>query len=194
MRAVDWRPRFFEENDLFASIRDVAQRFADDASFPSPELIDERLRDRVPVRFVRASQRDLRLYDERIVKDREVSTRDGSWHDFLNALIWATFPLAKMALHRRQHGLVVPGAPHRTPEGDALAMLDEGGVLCVGPSAAPIVFGHAIFEGLVLGRPVFAAGLDLGSSNDIDRRAAAKISDAATLTSPRELLRVELVI
>jgi hypothetical protein len=189
---MSWRPRFFEENDLFASIRDAALRFAGDATFPSPERIDEVLRDRVPIHFVRAAQQDKRLYDERIVKDAEVSTRDGSWHDFLNALVWATFPHAKTALHRRQHRLVVPGAPHRTPEGDALAMLDEGGVFCVGPSAAAVVFGHAIFEGLVLRRPVFAAGLTLSAADDVDRRAAATISDATTLTNPRELLRVDL--
>lgn len=186
-----WRPRFFEASHLFSAIRDVAMRFADDESFPSPERIDELLHDRTPVRFVRASQRDKQLYDARIVSNGEVSTRDGSWHDFSNALVWATFPLTKMAVHRRQNALVVPGASHRTPEGDALAMLDEGGVFVVGPGAAPIVFGHAIFEGLVLGRPVFGAGLDLGSSNDIDARAAALIAEAPP-TSPRELLRVDL--
>jgi hypothetical protein len=185
---MSWRPRFFEESDLFAAIREVAVRFAADATFPPPERIDELLRDRVPIRFVRATQQDKRLYDTRIVNDGEVSTRDGSWHDFLNALVWATFPLAKSALHRRQHRLVVPGAPRRTPEGDALAMLDEGGVFLPGN----IVFGHAIYEGFVLGRPVFGAGLHLEGTDDLDRRAAERIADRSLLLATRDLLRVEL--
>jgi hypothetical protein len=184
---MSWRPRFFEESDLFAPIRDVALRFADDATFPSPERIDERLRDRVPVRFVRASQHDKRPYDARIVEEREVSTRDGSWHDFLNALVWATFPLAKNALHHRQHALVVPGAPRRSPEGDAVAMLDEGGVFL----PKKIVFGHAIYEGLVLGRPVYGAGIEIGSG-DVDRSAAERIADRSILKATRDLLRVDL--
>lgn len=190
---MSWDPRFFEKSELFASIRDVALRFADDESFPSPERIDEGLRDRAPVRFVRASRKDKEPYDARIVNEGVVRTRDESWHDFLNALVWATFPLAKAALHRRQHHIVVPGAPRRTPEGDALALLDEGGVFCVGSPAALLVFGHAIFEGIVLERPIFAAGLALADPNDVDGGAAKTIADAATLLSPRDLLRVDLV-
>jgi hypothetical protein len=104
-----------------------------------------------------------------------------------NALVWATFPGAKLALHARQHAIIagrlgrdlrLPGA--RTPEQDALAMFDEGGVaiVCSRPrrgelesalardsttellhlvrerSAVPMVFGHAIYESLVSGAEV----------------------------------------
>lgn len=191
---MTWRPRFFEASPLFASIAEVAARFAADESFPTPERIDDLLRDRAPVRFVRQTRHDKQPYDARIVNEGLVSTRNGSWHDFLNALVWATFPLAKTALHRRQHPLVVPGAPHRTPEGDALAMLDEGGVFCVDPDAPPIVFGHAIYEGLVLGRPVFAAGLDIDGADDLDRRAAKKIADPALVRTSKDLARVTLPV
>jgi hypothetical protein len=128
------------------------------------------------------------------VNDGMVRTRNESWHDFLNALVWATFPLAKTALHRRQHGLVVPKAPRRTPEGDALAMLDEGGFFL--PNR--VVFGHAIYEGLVLGRPLYAAGLELGALagraglDDLDRRAAAVIADPNVVRTTRDLGRVTL--
>jgi hypothetical protein len=191
MRAVSWRPRFFDHSDLFAPIREVAVRFAEDATFPAPERIDDVLRDRVPVRFVRASQKDKEPYDARIVNDGMVRTRNESWHDFLNALVWATFPLAKTALHRRQHGLVVPKAPRRTPEGDALAMLDEGGFFL--PNR--VVFGHAIYEGLVLGRPLYAAGLELGGVarlEELDRRAAGVIADPDVVRTTRDLGRVHL--
>jgi hypothetical protein len=189
---MSWRPRFFEENALFAPIREVAMRFVDEETFPSPERIDEVLRDRAQVRFVRASQADKEPYDARIVNEGIVRTRDGSWHDFLNALVWVTFPLAKAALHRRQHRIVVPGAPCRTPEGDALAMLDEGGAFLLGTGSGPVVFGHAIYESLVLGRPLFAAGLDLGGPDDLDRRAAARIGDPEAIRTTKDLLRVDL--
>jgi hypothetical protein len=187
---MNWRPRFFEGSPHFAPVREVALRFASDATFPSPERIDELLGDRTPVRFVRASQNDKAPYDARIVNEGVVRTRDGSWHDFLNALVWATFPLAKTALHRRQHRIVVPGAARRTPEGDALAMLDEGGAFF--PNG-PIVFGHAIYESLVLGRPLFAAGLDIGGTDDLDRRAAERIADPTVIRTTKDLLRVDLL-
>lgn len=186
---MTWQPRFFERNELFAPIREVAMRFAGDETFPSPERIDEVLTGRAPVRFVRATQADKEPYDARIVNEGVVRTRDGSWHDFLNALVWAAFPLSKTALHLRQHRIVVPGAKRRTPEGDALAMLDEGGTFLGG---SPVVFGHAIYESLVLGRPLFAAGLDLGSPHDLDRRAAERIADPEGIRTTRDLLRVAL--
>jgi hypothetical protein len=78
-------------------------------------------------------------YDARIALARRVPTRERSWHDVANALVWATFPRTKLALHVRQHALVrarlgrdlrLPGS--RTREHDALAMFDEGGaaLLC----------------------------------------------------------------
>ena len=93
-------------------------------------------------RRVEASARD--LYDGRIVEEGWVPTRPGSWHDFLNMLVWAAFPEAKWQLHARQHRavsarlgasdaagpLTLPGA--RTREQDALALLDEGGVAIAG--------------------------------------------------------------
>lgn len=189
---MQWRARFFEESPLFAPIREPAELFADLAAFPSPEAIDARLAARAGVRFVRKHQRDKALYDARIVNDRVVPTRAGSWHDLLNALVWSSFPRAKAALHARQHELVVPGAPRRTREGDALAMLDEGGALRL-PGGATVVFGHAIFEGLVLGRPTpIAAGLELDGEGDLDARLAARLGRPQALRSPAQLSRVVL--
>lgn len=190
---TEWRARFFEESALYAPIRDAAALFAGCAAFPSPEAVDEALSARAGVRFVRQHPREKALYDARIVNEGVVPTRAGSWHDFLNALVWATFPRAKLALHRRQHAIVVPGAPRRTTEGDALAMLDEGGVLCLA-SGARIVFGHAIYEGQVVGRRALGAGLDVGGDDDVDARAAARIADPSLVRTPRDLLRIELEV
>jgi hypothetical protein len=96
-----------------------------------------------------------------------VPTRPRSWHDFLNALVWATFPRAKLALHTRQHeelsARMTPDArtlpSSRSRVHDALALLDEGGVVLLGDGRrrVGIVFGHALYEGLVLGVRALAA-------------------------------------
>ena len=191
---MEWRARFFEESTVFSAICEAASLFADHETFPSPEEIDLALHARAGVRFVRKEPREKVLYDTRIVSEGVVPTRVGSWHDFLNALVWATFPRAKAALHRRQFELVVPHAPRRTKEQDALAMLDEGGVFCLRPDAE-VVFGHAIYESIVMSwRTPRGAGLDLGEgrAGDVDVRAARAIDDRRRLRSPAELTRVAL--
>lgn len=154
-------PRFFEKDDRFWPIVDAARRFADRTDWPDPE---EHVAD--GVRFVTAKKQKTlnpdEMYDGQIVRGI-VPTRPRCWHDFLNALVWATFPKAKMALHKRQHDLVrawiPPGAtvlPNaRTREHDAVALIDEGGMLVLGDF--PIPFGHALFEGLVHRVPAMIA-------------------------------------
>jgi hypothetical protein len=184
------------------------------------------------------------LYDGRIAIGRRVPTRANCWHDFLNALVWGTFPRSKQALHSRQHRAIAariePGArvlpPTRTRELDALALLDEGGVIVSADDPEPlkkalrfdthsdrasashgsvstgvlrnaiasgqaeaIVFGHAIFESLVLGvapaavaafvRPRGAPNEPLGA---LDRALADALGDSARFGTPTELCRVEL--
>jgi hypothetical protein len=120
---------------------------------------------------------------------------------------------------------LAPGArrlpPARTPEQDALALFDEGGVIVVHPHDDParvetagnvIVFGHAIYESLVLGvAPAVVAGVSLEATlttcdtpsvlrpdrqldalRIIDRALAAALDDDALLRSPRELKRLEI--
>jgi hypothetical protein len=167
------------------------------------------------------------MYDARITREGCVPTRPGSWHDLMNALVWATFPLAKRALHERQHGLVVPASPgesaRRPRELDALALLDEGGLvvamgkgrqatdegelaaLVASGEATALVFGHAIYEGIVLGRPaplasvvcVEVAHVDGVARSDrsrrvadADRALAAVVADRTKIIEPRAMLRL----
>ena len=157
-----------------------------------------------PVRFVSAAPRRRRgapvdpraLYDARITLDREVPTRGRCWHDLMNVLVWGTFPRAKTALHARQHRAIAerlaPDArrlpPTRTPELDALALLDEGGVVLWSPetlsggdegAARPIVFGHAIYESLALDvAPAIVAGIALHVGPPKHATAMAAIAPA----------------
>lgn len=153
--APDWNLRLLlDGSPLHGCLRDAALCLADLPAWPSPEALTARLSPRIarsvgaPIRFVPDPRRPRRrakdrarsldaVYDARITVHGEIPTRAASWHDTLNALVWATFPRAKRALSARQYALhrsrvgevfaQLPGA--RLPAQDALALLDEGGLL-----------------------------------------------------------------
>jgi len=153
-----WEPRFFERGGRFASIAVAAARFADLPDWPGVIEIDRRLAADAGVRFVAADKAP--GYEARIVLAGEVPTRVASWHDFLNALVWASFPRAKRALTARLHGFAAArGRGNRSREEDFLALFDEGGVVIQG--GAEIVFGHALFEHWIRGERVSGLVLEL---------------------------------
>jgi len=132
--------------------------------------------------------------------------------------------------HRAIEARVAPGArtlpATRSRELDALALFDEGGVALLAPDptrlrSAPargrrpisgpelasddvdaVVFGHAIYESLVLGvRPAVVAGVvverttargatDIASA--VDQQLATLLRDPEAMKSPSELVRVDL--
>lgn len=161
-----WDPSFFRRSNLFWPITRAATALERFEAWPEPADLACVFEGEGPVRFVSAAPRRRRerttasaRYDALITESRTVPTRRRCWHDLLNALVWASFPRAKAALHARQYRLIsgrigqdarLPGA--RTREQDAIAMLDEGGVVTFGaPGEAgeTVVFGHAIYETLV---------------------------------------------
>jgi len=202
--ATPYDPHFITRSPLFWPIERAARALGDCSDFPPFTALDRVFEGTPPVRFVAASPRPRRrrrapvdlhaLYDARIAVDRLVPTRERSWHDLLNALVWGTFPRAKRELHQRQHdsmiARVAPGAwtlpAARTPEQDALALIDEGGVVVLAkdPRAASaalrgapeslaemtasgdvdaVIFGHAIYESLVFGvAPAAVAAIVVG--------------------------------
>jgi hypothetical protein len=198
--------RFFERDPLlFASIARAAKVFADRSDWPDVSEYDALFCDCAkPVHFELAPPKRRRtgdepivraaLYDAMIVERRIVPTRPRMWHDYLNALVWASFPKAKLALHERQHRAIEAWIPKsatrlpnaRTRELDALALVDEGAILIVEKSIESgaqyqLVFGHALLEGLVLdNRAMIARGVRLVADrdatcdlpNEIDARVA----------------------
>jgi hypothetical protein len=208
---VSFRPSFFRDHPLFWPIARAAARFEQHADWPSPDDLAHAFDGELPVRFEVAAPRPRRgppnpeeRYDARIVMARRVPTRARSWHDFLNALVWATFPRAKLALHARQHRAItsrlggdsrLPGA--RTREQDALAMLDEGGVvlLMTESTSCAVVFGHAIYESLVQRSPfplhaaAYTAHLGVLPERAEARAAAADLALDAFLASQRTIGR-----
>lgn len=169
-------PRFFEAHPLFWPIARAAKVFVHEEQWPSVETYVRAFPSGPAIRFEAAPTPPRRrrrtvdpsnLYDARITHDGCVPTRPQSWHDFLNALVWASFPRSKRALHERQlralRACLEPGSrtlpATRSREHDALALLDEGGVVVLedGRRQDVVLFGHALYEGLVLGRGAMTA-------------------------------------
>ncbi|UJR83333.1 DUF3025 domain-containing protein [Sandaracinus amylolyticus] len=177
---------------VLASVAPWAARLARFPRFPAVSELDATLRDRLAIEPGVALEPQVKtrrrrgpvdrdaLYEVRIHVHRRVPTRERSWHDLTNALVWAAFPRSKRALTARQLAILDAVLPRdaarlpsaRTREQDALAMLDEGGIVVLvthahhgdatraheggdedalrqlrdGGHAAPLVFGHAMME------------------------------------------------
>jgi hypothetical protein len=217
---------------LLAHLQPAVSRLGRLDDFPSIEALTRVFEGDPPVRFVAAAPRrdapasvdPATMYDGRIAIDRCVPTRARCWHDLANAIVWGTFPRAKLALHERQHRAIAArveaGAvklpPTRTRELDALALIDEGGVVVLADDpdatattlrragalreglragrACAAVFGHAIGESLALGvRPAVVAAIVLPRARDLDAATAAAIEDPSRFQTPAALCRVDLV-
>jgi hypothetical protein len=216
--------RFFERHPNFWPIVRAASTFANHHDWPDVADYERAFAGERPVRFEEAPlkrrhpdgkpvERE-KLYDAVIVHRRVVPTRARMWHDYLNALVWATFPRSKRELHRRQHLAIERWIPAgatqlpnaRTRELDALALVDEGGVIVLdwGSEKTSLLFGHALFEGLVFEQPAMIARsltLDARSHPHVTGEAALSLADAlvadvlrdpARIVSPDELERLPL--
>jgi hypothetical protein len=190
---------------LFWPIERAARALSRHPRWPDPEELNRLFEGEPPVGFEQAPPRPRRghrpppetRYDARIALARRVPTRARSWHDLTNALVWAAFPGAKVALHARQHAIIaarlgpdqrLPGA--RTREQDALAMLDEGGAVLLCLRARRPELDHAIAQdstpelaglvergavaAVVFGHAIYEA-LACGRSNGL--RAVARIAE-----------------
>jgi len=146
-------PRTWLADPLFRGHEAALAALADLDHWPTAEEIDARLGPLVArglgasMRFRTQVRHEPLRYEATIVVKHEVPTRDASPHDLLNALVWATFPRAKFALHERFHtaeaGRTAPG---RTRFQDRLTLLDEGAGLRAEDGTGAWIFGHAILE------------------------------------------------
>ncbi len=195
-----WNARFFERDARFWPVARAAREFADEPDWPAPETYGRAFIAEAPVRFEAQKPRVRVRHGRKLPIDRGalydacimqgvVPTRPRHWHDFMNALVWATFPRAKWALHARQHRLVEAWLPEgafelpnaRTPAQDALALVDEGGVVLLrsGDHDFAVPFGHALFEGIVFDVPSMVA------------RAVVLETDAPVRSADEAIARVD---
>jgi hypothetical protein len=78
-------------------------------------------------------------YEQRIADSGCVATRDASWHDSFNALIWLAFPQSKAAMNHRhceQMSCSPSGGTGRGRVRDALTQFDEDGLILVSDDAS----------------------------------------------------------
>ena len=154
-----WNPDFIHTHPALSPLACAAGWAVDVSDFPPvhtwPAESPLQSGSGAPLRFVSHTPRPRRrartatedLYEIRIYERGEVPSRERCWHDWLNFLVWSTYPRAKAALNRRQNtairahlGARDPSAPlpgARSEEMDTLAMLDEGGALLLLLPGAP---------------------------------------------------------
>ena len=133
----DWKTRLNLDHPGWNGYRVLLRRLPGD-HFPVPDDLDGLL---LPgqanaagqrIRFRAAGQLPGVAYERHIYENGEISTREGSWHDLFNALVWCRFPMLKAAmnaahyrhLHEEKHG-------RRGDCRDALTLFDESGVIVV---------------------------------------------------------------
>ena len=127
--AVD--PAVFARPPL-AAWRDYAA-LLEGAEWPSIRRLNDQLPAASAQRFVAqtpALLADGLHYEQRIAERGQVATREGNWHDLLNALVWLRHPALKQALNRRQvAGIASMGSKLRSRAQYAMTHFDEAGVL-----------------------------------------------------------------
>lgn len=78
---------------------------------------------------------ETRYYEAIIAQDNRVPTREKSYHDLFNALIWAQFPHTKGLLNRlHMADIDAFGAHPRTPRRNRVTHFDECGVVLAVPA------------------------------------------------------------
>lgn len=184
--------------------------FADLLRGPWPDVsaLNARIRDAGTPRFVaqtHALLADGEHYEQRICARGAIATREGNWHDLLNALIWLRFPQLKRALNARQVAEIAAVGPKlRTRAQCALTHFDEAGVIVLlrdpellnlwnahdwhglfwrarnawsDGRIEAVVFGHALLEHAL--RPgQLLVGKCLVASNENTENALAAIAEA----------------
>ncbi|MEP7184256.1 MAG: DUF3025 domain-containing protein [Rhodanobacter sp.] len=69
-------------------------------------------------------------YEQRIAGRGTIATREGNWHDLLNAMVWLRYPGLKHTLNQRQVGeIAAMGPKQRSRAQYALTHFDEGGLI-----------------------------------------------------------------
>ncbi len=103
------------------------------AEWPSIEALNRLISDGVAQRFVKQTPdllADGLHYEQRIAERGEIATREGNWHDLLNALVWLRHPALKQALNLRQMAeIATMGPKQRSRAQYAMTHFDEGGVI-----------------------------------------------------------------
>jgi DUF3025 family protein len=196
------------------------QGFLTGAHWPSLDALNAQRPASMAQRFVAqtpALLADGLHYEERIAEAGAIATREGNWHDLLNAMVWMRYPRIKQALNRRQvREIAVMGRRERSRPQCALTHFDEGGIVVrlrepamikawdvhdwetlfrvhrqawLDADATVHVFGHALLEhALTPGKLMVGKALVfMGDEGDALDACAAAIDSGQALNDPQEL-------
>jgi Protein of unknown function (DUF3025) len=113
----------------FAQYAAMLERFGPMRS--NPQWIAEFNAQSAPQVVLKASEQPLKAldYEREIHTCGAIPTRLNSWHDLMNAMVWAQFPHAKRALNARHMDEANDGAVKRSRVRDGLTLLDESGIV-----------------------------------------------------------------
>ncbi|MGB8597937.1 MAG: DUF3025 domain-containing protein [Burkholderiales bacterium] len=216
---------FLPLNDSIAELPSIYERYGQ--RFPTPANCNQRLaklsRQVVtasgkPIHFVPSiinDDKSTNRYESRIYEHGEVQTRENSWHDLFNALVWMRFPKAKAAINARHveqlnlHGRQATRSAVR----DAITLFDESGVIvaCSDVESSQLllqhewktlfwqrranvlkhmrfyIFGHALYEKALQPYAAMTGKVSVFSVNDnfINNQIDTQLSELDDLLSAR---------
>lgn len=140
-----WDDCFYQRSDMFFPLQSAAKLFSS-AKWPSLEQMNNVLShsnivlDGHELHAVSQSSKQEKTnfhenYEQRIHLRGEIQTRLENWHDYLNLLVWLTFPSIKGQLNQIQFQQSMlqraRGLKNRTVIQQKLAHFDECGVIVV---------------------------------------------------------------
>jgi hypothetical protein len=169
-----------------------------------------------PIRFVepRISPRAERgAYELRAFDTGRIETRDGSLHDWFNALCWLAFPRTKARINAMHASAIPHEKGQRGRLRDLLTIFDEGGALVVSDDAELValvrghqwkelfwerrrhlghmrfvVLGHAVLEQALKPWPgITCKAIFATPTADLDTQAAAWLSGLPGTATPADL-------
>ncbi len=120
---------------FFESLRPALLKFQANDQFPSISELNQKLSvERIKFVIQGAKSEDFSLgYEPRIFEKGEIQTRENSWHDFFNALVWSQFTETKRAINSLHYHLQRQRFPikQRLPTENMLTLFDENGVIVI---------------------------------------------------------------
>ena len=132
--------REFTQSAFFSGLGAIAAPFSAAPDWPNLETLNRFASSQgvvnalgLPIRFEHQDHKCSQLeYEAGIHATGSVPTRQESWHDFFNALIWFAFPHTKAALNAIQCPALTRSADgRRHPSADAATLFDESGLVLV---------------------------------------------------------------
>ncbi|MBA4740528.1 MAG: DUF3025 domain-containing protein [Burkholderiales bacterium] len=123
-------------------------RVVDSSDWPSCDVLNRLANEQtgtivnangIDIKFVTQYERSKTFetgFEQRAFLSGEVQVRPENWHDLLNAFTWLLFPKSKAALNARHYRVLrTDQYQDRSPEGDALTLFDEEGVIVLSRNA-----------------------------------------------------------